>query len=246
MKNLSFCLLLALLVVLPLEAKKNASIFLVGDETMADHLIENENTACGWGQVLPSFLAPGVRVENHAADSASTKSFYEDGHWETMMYRVRRGDILFIQLGLNDMNPDDSVHHSTLAQYENNLSTMVVGAKNRGLHVILFTPVSQCFFKDSIFYKRFGAYPEGVRRVAKRWDVPLVDLETITEGKWDGIGEKEARTMFVENSNILLNTKGAFTVCGLAVRAIQEMQIKFLDNLHPATEALYTQPWKKE
>ena len=76
---------LLVLLVLPLMSymqQKEITIFLIGDSTLADKPYGGGNPEKGWGQVFPLYFQDGVKVENHAVNGRSTKSFRTEGRWE--------------------------------------------------------------------------------------------------------------------------------------------------------------------
>lgn len=56
------------------------TIFMIGDSTMANKSLTGGNPERGWGQMLPGYLSEEIRVDNHAVNGRSSKSFIdEDG-----------------------------------------------------------------------------------------------------------------------------------------------------------------------
>ena len=58
------------------------TIFMIGDSTMANKSLTGGNPERGWGQMLPGYLSEEIRVDNHAVNGRSSKSFIEEGRWE--------------------------------------------------------------------------------------------------------------------------------------------------------------------
>ena len=77
------------------------TIFMLGDSTMANKKIDGGNPERGWGMVLPGFFSEDIRIDNHAANGRSSKSFISEGRWEKVISKVKKGDYVFIQLALN-------------------------------------------------------------------------------------------------------------------------------------------------
>lgn len=100
-------LVLVALIVLILSAFKAdhvITIYMIGDSTMSNKPLEGNNQERGWGHVLGSFFTEDVRVENHAMNGRSSKSFIDEGRWKTVVNKIRPGDYVFIQFGHNDEN----------------------------------------------------------------------------------------------------------------------------------------------
>ena len=61
------------------------TIFMIGDSTMANKKIDGGNPERGWGMVLPGFFSEDIRIDNHAANGRSSKSFISEGRWEKVI-----------------------------------------------------------------------------------------------------------------------------------------------------------------
>ena len=59
--------------------------------------------------VLPGFFSEDIRIDNHAANGRSSKSFISEGRWEKVISKVKKGDYVFIQFGHNDEKADSTV-----------------------------------------------------------------------------------------------------------------------------------------
>ena len=86
------------------------TIFMIGDSTMANKKIDGGNPERGWGMVLPGFFSEDIRIDNHAANGRSSKSFISEGRWEKVISKVKKGDYVFIQFGHNDEKADSTRH----------------------------------------------------------------------------------------------------------------------------------------
>jgi DNA sulfur modification protein DndE len=90
-----------------LAPEKKITIFLIGDSTMADKLVD-DNPERGWGQLFPKYMTDEVEIQNHAVNGRSTKSFIKEHRWDTVMSRLKAGDFVMIQFGHNDSKVEDS------------------------------------------------------------------------------------------------------------------------------------------
>src|SRR2546426_6198413 len=78
------------------------TIYLAGDSTMAEKLPE-KRPETGWGEALHKFFqANKVRIENHAKNGRSTRTFIEEKLWPGIVEKLKEGDYVFIQFGHND------------------------------------------------------------------------------------------------------------------------------------------------
>ncbi|WP_373736676.1 GDSL-type esterase/lipase family protein, partial [Bacteroides heparinolyticus] len=90
--------------------KPGITIFMIGDSTMADKDLTGGNPERGWGQMLPGYLSEEIRVDNHAVNGRSSKSFIDEGRWDKVLSLVKKGDYVFIQFGHNDEKTDPKRH----------------------------------------------------------------------------------------------------------------------------------------
>ena len=221
--------------------KKQKKLFMVGDSTMADKTELDISPERGWGQLFPTYLSDEIIVENHAMNGRSTKSFRTEHRWDSVLVRVHRGDVVLIQFGHNDQKITDPVRYASIEDYENNLMTMIGEAKKKGADVILCTPISRRYFKNGEFVPRHGGYPEAARRVAKRMNVPMLDMEQATADWLRELGDEESKQYFMnvapgecikfpdgKTDNTHLRENGALAVGKMAAEMIQKQNIKCL------------------
>ena len=92
-------------VVLP----KKRTIFLIGDSTMADNGDEN---AIGWGVPFPNhFDTTRVTIINKARGGRSTRTFSNEGLWDSVKKQIEPNDFVIIQFGHNDAGNIDKAKY---------------------------------------------------------------------------------------------------------------------------------------
>lgn len=259
MKRTIFSLsVLSVVLMLCISAgTKPVTLFMVGDSTMADKEELDASPERGWGQLFPTYLTGNIVVQNHARNGRSTKSFIAQGRWEEVMNRAKKGDIVLIQFGHNDAKQSDPERYASISEYEENLIKMVTEAQKKKMHVILATPISRRYFKNGIFYPRHGGYPEAVRRVAKRMNVPLLDLEQSTAAWLADIGDEQSKQYFMNVAagectkfpdgkidNTHLREAGALEVGRQAAEQLRALNLKWVSNyiLQTSGNVVYTTP----
>ncbi|HEX7318266.1 MAG TPA: rhamnogalacturonan acetylesterase [Pyrinomonadaceae bacterium] len=238
--------LFALLLLAPAaHAKEPVTIFLAGDSTMAPKQ-ENKRPETGWGEQLQKhFDETKVRVDNHAANGRSTKTFISEGRWQALIDKVRAGDYVLIQFGHNDQSKDKGERYTPPDDFRANLARFVAEVRAKKATPVLLTPVMRRRFdKDGKFYDVHGEYPDLTRRVATEQKVALIDMHRASEKVLVKYGPDESRKLFLqlkegENSNypkgVEDNTHfsplGADIMAGLALDGFREQRlglVKFL------------------
>lgn len=77
------CTLMVVLAVVAMSFKPDTpTIYIIGDSTAAEKDISKGSTERGWGMVLQGFFDEGIRVENHAKNGRSSRSFYSEAVME--------------------------------------------------------------------------------------------------------------------------------------------------------------------
>lgn len=233
----SLSVVLLLLFMSLIQVRKEITIFLAGDSTVADKPYRNGNPEKGWGQVFPLYFKAGINIENHAVNGRSTKSFIDEGRWDSLIYRVKSGDYVIIEFGHNDAKSEDPkrfAHAET--NYSENLRRFIGDVKIRNGIPVLVTPiVRRRFNEDGRFYDTHGTYPDAVRKVAIENGVILMDLHKLSQQLVERLGFEKSKSLYlhVDTSeyphlekpvvdDTHLSAYGAFRICDLVVSEIKE------------------------
>lgn len=174
-------------------------IFWAGDSTVQtnDYGTFPQN---GIGQVFSVFLKEGYRVENHAKNGRSTKSFLEEGRLLAIEESMGEGDFLFIQFGHNDEKKEDpSCYTEPDSSFRENLRVFVRAARGRKAYPVLITPLERrCFEADGhLGPGAHGPYAEAMRDTARELGVPLVDLHAMSRAGLEAAGEEKSRLWYM-------------------------------------------------
>ena len=101
------------------------TIFMIGDSTMANKVLTGGNPERGWGQMLPGYFSEEIRVDNHAVNGRSSRSFINEGRWDKVVASIKKGDYVFIQFGHNDEKPQAERHTDPGTTFDDNLRKFV-------------------------------------------------------------------------------------------------------------------------
>src|SRR6476620_6233069 len=152
------------------------TVFLAGDSTMAEKL-PTKRPETGWGERLQrSFDSTQVRIENHAKNGRSTRTFISEGLWQEIVDRIKPGDYVFIQFGHNDESKEKVDRYTPPDDYRSNLARMVSDVRAKHGIPVLLTPVRRRKFDATgQLVDTHGEYPDLTRSVATALHVPLID-----------------------------------------------------------------------
>ncbi len=172
------------------------TIYLAGDSTVESYP-EQRRPLAGWGQALPDFLGFTASVANLGRSGRSSKSFVAEGLLDQILGRIGTGDYLLIQFGHNDAKDDDR-HTEAYGSFQEFLSLYVDGARSRGATPILITPMQRRTFDA---YGRIvpghGDYPQAMRQLAEKKDVPLIDLAKVSIPLYEQWGVEGSKKYFL-------------------------------------------------
>ena len=246
MKFVGIIILTALFAVCAAAQKSPVVLYLAGDSTLAEKLAD-KRPETGWGEKLQQYFdAKKVRVENHAQNGRSTKSFIDENRWQAIVDKLKRGDYVFIEFGHNDEKADKpAVYAAANTDYRNNLIKFVTEVRAKKAFPVLLTPVMRRKFDDGgKFVDTHGEYPDAVRKVAAELNVPLIDMHRLSETLLKSYGAEKSRTLFLQlkssenpnypngvEDNTHFNDQGANEMAKLAVAEIKKSKIglrKFL------------------
>lgn len=242
--------LLLPLVLLPIAgmAPKPITLHLAGDSTMAQKLI-HRRPETGWGEALQQYFdLDRVRVENHARNGRSTRSFLAEGRWQALVDRLQEGDYVFIQFGHNDAAKNRPDRYAPPEEYRRNLVRFVEDVRAKKANPVLLTPVCRRQFDGAgRFVDTHGEYPDIVRAVAKELDVPLIDMHRKSAEVLQRFGPEASKRLFLQLArgehpnypdgvvdNTHFSPLGAEIMAALAVQGIQELGLGLAEHLSEA------------
>lgn len=179
--KLIYALILFLSLCFRIPAEDPIRIFMIGDSTMADKPTYN-NPERGWGQLLPQFFDSSVTIFNHAKNGRSTRTFINEGRWDSVLNQLTKGDYVIIQFGHNDQSKEKVDRYTPPEDFKKNLYKFVKETREKGATPILCTPIMRRRFDSTgTFYDVHGVYPDLVREVARELNVCLVDMHHESE-----------------------------------------------------------------
>jgi lysophospholipase L1-like esterase/predicted GH43/DUF377 family glycosyl hydrolase len=179
--------------------KSPVVVYLAGDSTMAEKR-SDKRPETGWGEYLQSqFDESKVKIENHAQNGRSTKSFIDEGRWQAIVDKLKKDDYVFIEFGHNDEKSDKpSVYAAANTDYRNNLIRFIKDVRAKKAFPVLLTPVMRRRFNEKgEFYDTHGEYPDVVRRVAAEYKVPLIDMHRRSEAVIKNLGAEVSKKLFL-------------------------------------------------
>lgn len=222
LRRLGWGTMIALLATLwmSLDKDRTTTIFMIGDSTMANKDISGGKQERGWGMALQCYFDDNICIDNHAVNGRSTRSFINEGRWDTVLKRIRPGDYVIIQFGHNDEKPQADRHTDPGSTFDYNLAKFVRETREHGgIPVLMNCVVRRNFFvnvpkndddeklrtttfKDGVkmvegdsLIDTHGMYRIAPKDVAERMNVHFVDANRITHELEQGLGRESSKKL---------------------------------------------------
>lgn len=200
------------------------TVFMIGDSTMADKPLDKENQERGWGQMLPLYFEGPIKVDNHAVNGRSSKSFIDEGRWDVVREKIRPGDYVIIQFGHNDEKAKSPDRYTVPGgTFDANLKKFVTEAREKGATPVLMNSIVRRNFpaygkaaeqtddrqktwknglenypaEGDTLVDTHGAYLDSPRNVAAELGVAFVDMNRLTHDLVQGMGTEPSKALFM-------------------------------------------------
>ena len=171
------------------------TVFLCGNSTVVDQ--EDEPWA-SWGQMITRWFGPQVVVANYAESGLSCTSFLAQLRLDKILSQLKRGDYVIVEFGHND-EKEKKAGDGAWYSYSRNLKIFVDRVREAGGQIIFCTPTARRFFNDDhqTIRNTHGDYPEAMKTVARREQVPVVDLTAMSTTFYETLGEEGSKKSLV-------------------------------------------------
>ncbi|WP_033148532.1 rhamnogalacturonan acetylesterase [Prevotella sp. P6B1] len=218
------------------------TVFLCGNSTVVDQ--EKEPWA-SWGQMITRWFTPDVVIANYAESGLSATTFLAQLRLDKILTQLRRGDYVICEFGHND-EKEHKAGDGAWYSYSRNLKIFVDRVRAKGGHIIFVTPTARRFFEadQRTLRNTHGDYPEAMRTVARREQVPVIELNGMTTAFYEALGfegSKRALVHYPANTfadqpepladNTHFNPYGAWEVAKMIVMGLKQMHCPLADHL---------------
>ncbi len=217
------------------------TIFLAGNSTVTD---QDCAPWASWGQMITPYFNNEVVVANYAESGSSLAAFKGRRRLDKIESVMRPGDYLFIEFGHNDQKRKGE-GIGPWQSFTGLLIEYVNRARAKGGIPVLVTPTQRRSFnnKGEIEYTH-GDYPAAMRKVAEKYNVPLIDLNEMTKTLYETWGIETSKKAFVQypantfpgqdkelSDNTHFNPFGAHEIAKCVLKGISESSIDLKNHI---------------
>lgn len=241
--NLTFCGPAPAVKSIRIEPDTTAvTVFLCGNSTVVDQ--EDEPWA-SWGQMVTRWFDDRVVVANYGESGLSATTFLAQLRLDKILTQLRKGDYVICEFGHND-EKEKRAGDGAWYSYTRNLKIFADRVREKGGNIIFVTPTARRLFKNdhkTLGYTH-GDYPEAMRTVARREQVPFIELNGMTRTFYEALGEegsKQALVHYPANTfpnqpkaladNTHFNPFGAWEVAKMVVMGLKQTGCPLADCL---------------
>lgn len=171
------------------------TVFLCGNSTVVD---QEEEPWASWGQMIPRWFTPQVAVANYAESGLSCTSFLAQLRLDKILSQLKKGDFVVVEFGHND-EKEKKAGDGAWYSYSRNLKIFVDRVREAGGNIVFCTPTARRFFNDDhqTIRNTHGDYPEAMKTVARREQVPVIDLTAMSTAFYEALGEEGSKKSLV-------------------------------------------------
>ena len=232
--NLSFCGPMPAVQRIHIEPVTDVTtVFLCGNSTVVDQ--EDEPWA-SWGQMITRWFGPQVAIANFAESGLSCTTFLAQLRLDKILSQLKKGDYVIVEFGHND-EKEKKAGDGAWYSYSRNLKIFADRVKAAGGNIIFCTPTARRFFKDGRIENTHGDYPEAMKTVARREQVPVIDLTRMSTTFYETLGEEGSKRALVHYpantfpnqekalaDNTHFNPYGAWEIAKMVVMGLKQIQ----------------------
>ena len=223
-------------------AEDVTTVFLCGNSTVVDQFKE---PWASWGQMFPRWFNDKVAVCNLAESGLTAGTFLAQGRLDYILAHMKKGDYVFCEFGHNDQK-EKSAGSGAWYNFSFNLKKYIDEVRKRGGNIIFCTPTQRRRFDNAKKHivETHGDYPDAMRAVARRENVPVIELHDMTRTFFETLGyenSKKALVFYAKGTfpgqdreladNTHFNTFGAYEVSKMVVMGLKAIQSPLTENL---------------
>ena len=218
------------------------TLFLCGNSTVVD---QGKEPWASWGQIFPFWFNDKIAVCNVAESGLTASTFLAQNRLEKILSMMKPGDYVFCEFGHND-EKEKGPGTGAWYHYTVNLKKFVDQVRAKGGNIIFCTPTQRRFFEGKTIRNTHGDFPDAMKAVAQRENVPLIDLNASTKVLFETMGVEGSKKLLVHYKagdfpwmnkdfadNTHFNPFGAYEVSKLVVMGLKQMNSPLVQYLRP-------------
>lgn len=217
------------------------TVYLCGNSTVVD---QDYEPWASWGQMIPRWFDTNVAIANYAESGESASNFIGVKRLKKILSLIKPGDYLFVEFGHNDQkqkSPGSGAYYN----FSTALKTYIDEARSRGAIPVFVTPTQRRNFDDNgRIRETHGDYPEAMEAVARRENVPVIDLHSMTRTFFETLGVEPSKRALVHYpagsypgqdkalaDNTHFNPYGAYEIAKMVIEGMRKANLPLAEHI---------------
>lgn len=219
------------------------TIWLCGNSTVVD---QDYEPWASWGQMITRWFGHQVAFANYAESGETASTFIAAGRLKKILSLMKSGDYIFVEFGHNDQK-QKFAGAGAWYNFAYCLKQFIDEARARKATIVFCTPTQRRNFDaDGRIVETHGDYPDAMREVARREQVPVIELHDMTRTFFETLGvegSKQALVHYPANTfpgqsvaladNTHFNPYGAYEIAKMVIEGMHQLQLPVLQYLRP-------------
>lgn len=218
------------------------TLFLCGNSTVVD---QPKEPWTSWGQMEPVWFDDNLAICNLAASGLTAGTFLGQHRLDKIVSLMKKGDYVFCEFGHNDQK-EKMPGSGAWCNFSYNLKKFIDIVRSKGGNIVFLTPTQRRRFDDSHtnILETHGDYPDAMRAVAKREQVPVIELHDMTRTFYETLGYENSKKSLVHYpagtypgqtkdlaDNTHFNPFGAYEISKMVVMGMKQLNLPLVKYL---------------
>lgn len=218
------------------------TVYLCGNSTVTD---QNNEPWASWGQMITRWFDGNVAISNHAESGLTAGSFLASNRLDKIMSTLKAGDYVICEFGHNDQK-EKGPGKGAWYHFSTNLKIFVDKVRSKGATIIFCTPTQRRQFEadKKTIRETHGDFPAAMEAVARRENVPVIDLHQMTREFFQALGYEDSKRALVHYpantfpgqtralaDNTHFNPYGAYEVAKMVVMGMKKLNLPIVKDL---------------
>jgi lysophospholipase L1-like esterase len=199
-------------------ADKPTTVYLIGDSTMTDQMME---PWAAWGQMFPRFFKEPVLIANYAECGETTASFIGEKRWAKIMSEIKPGDYVLMQFGINDQA-------MPMERFAGYFVQFIDDTRAKGATPILVTSQNlKRLDANGKAVQTLRGFPDAMKKVAADKKATLIDLNEMSMRLYEALGPDKLGKAFTDGTHH--SDYGAYELAKCVVQGLIDAKVPFAD-----------------
>lgn len=218
------------------------TVFLCGNSTVVD---QSKEPWASWGQMITRWFGPNISISNHAESGLTAGSFLAGNRLDKILCMMKKGDYVMCEFGHNDQK-ERGPGAGAWYNFSYNLKKFIDEVRAKGGNIVFVTPTQRRSFDAEKLHiqETHGDYPDAMRAVARRENVPVIELHNMTRTFFETLGYENSKKALVHYpagtfkgqdkalaDNTHFNPYGAYEVAKMVVMGMKQLNLPMIKYL---------------